>query len=91
MCSNLGADAVWEVENLAQQQHQLVQYGSCALGVQGTSNGGVTDFFHVGAGDICSIVNGALFAFGWEGKVGAKGSMNCYGAPNHISVEWGLY
>jgi len=76
----------WEVENAVEQQHQIVQSGSCKLGVQGKSiNGNVN--FHVGAQDIVDIINSSIKQFGGSGKVGAKGTMSCKGDVKTVPVE----
>jgi hypothetical protein len=80
----------WEVENAVEEQHQLVQYGTCKFGVQGTAIDGNVDF-HVGAQDIVDIINTSIQKFSWNGLVGAKGEMGCNGDVKQQSVEWGLY
>jgi Pathogen effector len=90
IASNIGGGGTWEVENIAQQQHQLVQYGSCALGVQG-SGSGQGDWFHVGNQDIIDLIHSSIDMYQWNGKVGSKGNMPCQGAGGNVNVNWGLY
>ncbi|KAE8376955.1 putative necrosis-inducing factor-domain-containing protein [Aspergillus bertholletiae] len=80
----------WEVENAVGTQHQLVQYGSCAFGVQGKGKHGNIDF-HIGAQDIVDIISDSVRQFGGSGKVGSKGEMSCKGTVKGQKVEWGLY
>ena len=80
----------WEVENAVEEQHQLVQYGTCKFGVQGTAINGNVDF-HVGAQDIIDIIHSSISMFASNGLVGAKGEMDCNGDVKQQSVEWGLY
>jgi hypothetical protein len=80
----------WEVENAVEEQHQIVQFGSCKFGVQGKSINGNIDF-HVGAQDIVNIITSAIKQFGGGGVVGAKGDFNCKGDVSTVPVEWGLY
>jgi hypothetical protein len=86
-----GTQGSWEVENAVEEQHQLVQYGSCKFGVQGTKiNGNVN--FHVGAQDIVDLITQAIKQYGGGGNVGAEGDMTCQGdATNNQPVHWGLY
>lgn len=80
----------WEVENAIGSQHQLLQHGSCAFGVQGTVKNGNIDY-HIGAQDIVDIISDSVRQFGGSGKVGAKGEMSCTGTVKKQRVEWGLY
>jgi hypothetical protein len=83
-------DGDWEVENAIGSQHQLVQFGSCAFGVQGQGKNGNVDFY-IGAQDIVDIITDSVRQFGGSGKVGAKGVMSCDGTVKGQQVEWGLY
>lgn len=85
-----GTDGEWEVENAVEQQHQIVQFGSCKFGVQGKKiNGNIN--FHVGAQDIIDVIGQSIKQFGGGGKVGAKGNMDCKGDVNTVPIEWGIY
>ncbi|RHZ59790.1 uncharacterized protein CDV56_103839 [Aspergillus thermomutatus] len=83
-------DGDWEVENAIGNQHQLVQFGSCAFGVQGKGKNGNVDF-HIGAQDIVDIITDLVNKFGGSGKVGAKGEMSCKETVKGQKVELGLY
>ncbi|KAE8404436.1 hypothetical protein BDV37DRAFT_293915 [Aspergillus pseudonomiae] len=83
-------DGHYEVENAIGSQHQLVQHGTCAFGVQGKGKNGNIDF-HVGAQDIVDIISDSVRQFGGSGKVGSKGEMSCKGTVKGQKVEWGLY
>ncbi|KAL4745304.1 hypothetical protein BDW72DRAFT_211523 [Aspergillus terricola var. indicus] len=85
-----GTDGNWEVENAIGNQHQLVQYGGCAFGVQGIGKDGNIDYY-IGAQDIVDIITDSVNKFGGSGKVGAKGEMECDGTVKDQTVEWGLY
>ncbi|EEA29070.1 conserved hypothetical protein [Talaromyces marneffei ATCC 18224] len=80
----------WEVENAVEQQHQLVQYGTCKFGVQGKGINGNIDF-HIGAQDIIDIIHSSISKFASNGVVGSMGEMNCNGNVKQQAVEWGLY
>ncbi|CAK7236302.1 hypothetical protein SEUCBS140593_009574 [Sporothrix eucalyptigena] len=86
-----GTNGEWEVENVAADQHQIVQSGSCKFGVQG--NGGGNPGFHVGAQDIVDIITSSIADYASSsGKVGAKGVMPCNGfTSGSVTVTWGLY
>jgi hypothetical protein len=83
-------DGEWEVENAVEDQHQLVQAGTCKFGVQGTVINGNVNFF-VGSQDIVDIITSAVQQFGGSGKVGAKGDTSCKGTVKGQAVTWGLY
>ncbi|KAF9890425.1 hypothetical protein FE257_005830 [Aspergillus nanangensis] len=83
-------DGQWKVENAIGSHHQLVQFGSCAFGVQGMRKDGNVDFY-IGAQDIVDIISESVRRFGGSGKVGAKGEMSCEGTIKGQDVEWGLY
>jgi len=84
IAANISGGGSWTVEDVAGLQHQLVQYGSCAFGVQGFGSGIV---FHVGNQDIIDLIHSSITMFQWNGLVGSKGLMPCGGTK----VEWGLY
>jgi hypothetical protein len=85
-----GTQGSWEVEAAVGDQHQLVQYGTCAFGVTGTTGTGDVDF-HVGAQDIVDIINSSIQMFASNGLVGASGNMACQGDAGNDNVNWGLY
>ncbi|KAL4877049.1 hypothetical protein BJY04DRAFT_231180 [Aspergillus karnatakaensis] len=86
-----GTEGEWDIENVVGTQHQLVEAGGCAFGIDSldASNGNVQYF--IGAGDIVDIIEGAIERYGGDGKVGAKGKMYCDGNTKQQHVEWGLY
>lgn len=81
--------ATWEVESFAKQHHQLVQYGTCAFGVQGNMGGDA--YFYVGNQDIIDIIRSSVEKFGAGGTVGAKGDMTCHAGSFPPTVTWGIY
>ncbi|KAF2664834.1 glycoside hydrolase family 18 protein [Microthyrium microscopicum] len=86
----VGTQGVWEVEAAVHEQHQIVQAGTCAFGVQGSTGEGSVDF-SVGAQDIVDLINSSVQQFASNGKVGAGGNMACNGNNGQVSVAWGLY
>lgn len=84
-----GTDGSWNT--FIETQRQLVSYGNCKFGVTGKGRKGNSNF-DVGAQDIVDIIRDAVKKFGNEdGKVGAKGVMQCSGNIKKQKVEWGLY
>ncbi|OAA60299.1 chitinase [Niveomyces insectorum RCEF 264] len=61
-----GTDGEWEIDNSFAQQHQEVQYGTCAFGVQGDGRGSIR--FHLGSQDIVDIITESVKRFGSSGK-----------------------
>lgn len=84
-----GTDGEWNISPL-KKQRELVHYGSCRFGVEGTNIKGNVSF-NVGAQDIVDIIRDAIKMFGSTGRVGAKGKMQCSGNIKKQDVEWGLY
>jgi hypothetical protein len=92
---NIGKGGKWEVESVTGHQHQLVQWGTCAFGVQPTDH--VGGYFDIGNLDIIDIINSSVdkFAKLHGGKVGSAGYMECGGSlgahgTTH-GVQWGIY
>lgn len=93
IAANIAGGGTWEVEDIAFDQHQLVQYKTCALGVTGVATEGAGAFL-IGNQDIIDLINSSIDQFQWNGLVGAKGYMTCIegGAQNiQVGVEWGVY
>lgn len=86
IATNIAEGGQWSVTSGA--QHQLVQFGTCAFGVQGCCGDA---FFYVGNQDIIDIIHDSIARFGSNGIVGAKGQMKCTGAAIPPTVSWGLY
>ncbi|KAL4768027.1 putative necrosis-inducing factor-domain-containing protein [Aspergillus nidulans var. acristatus] len=85
-----GTDGEWNTSPL-EKQRALVSYGSCKFGVTGKGIHG-NDSFMTGAQDIIDIINDAIEKFGRDdGRVGAKGTMQCDGNIKKQKVDWGLY
>jgi hypothetical protein len=68
-------EGTWTVQ--LGSQHQLVQYGTCAIGVGANPGSGTV---HVGNQDIIDLINTSINKFSYQGKVGAKGVTSCQGA-----------
>ncbi|PPR05585.1 hypothetical protein CVT24_002786 [Panaeolus cyanescens] len=90
IASNIAGGGSWAVALLA--HHQLVEYGTCAFGVQAGFYLGVTNF-KVGNSDIIDLINDSVRKYKWNGKVGSKGTMPCQSDPSqlNIMVDWGIY
>lgn len=90
IAENIKDGGTWQIENIIAVQHQLVEWGTCAFGVQGDrGNGG---YFFVGNQYIIDIIHVSIEKFGRNGVVGSKGDMFCNsGAPLRPLIEWGLY
>jgi hypothetical protein len=87
--TNIAGGGRWEVENFLGQQHQLVEWGTCAFGVQANHVG--SPFFYVGNEDIIDVINTSIQKFSWNGLVGAKGFMWCNPLTLSPGTDWGLY
>ena len=69
--------------------HQLVQYGTCAFGVQGA--GGAAVLFELASTDIIDLIHDSIQKFGRNGVVGSKGNMVCEAYIGTYGVDWGIY
>lgn len=47
--------------------------------------------FVVGGQDVIDIINEAINQFGGDGRIGAKGNMDCKGNSKGQAVKWGIY
>ena len=86
---NIAGSGTWPVA--AGAQRQLVQYGTCALGAQLSNTANIA---YVGNQDIIDLINTSIDKFSWNGKVGAKGTMDCQsasGLTGSARVDWGIY
>ncbi|OIW29502.1 hypothetical protein CONLIGDRAFT_669360 [Coniochaeta ligniaria NRRL 30616] len=90
IATNIAGGGRWEVEAATGEQHQLVQWGTCAFGVKAVPPWGDA-FFYVGNQDIIDIINTSIQMFGGRGVVGSKGDMSCQAAREPPNVEWGIY
>ncbi|EZF27340.1 hypothetical protein H100_00636 [Trichophyton rubrum MR850] len=87
--SNIAGGGTWIVQPYA--QHRLVQFGTCAFGVQ-TGLEGSWHAIKVGNADISDLINASIDKFQWYGKVGAKGDMPCQKVTTgNQRVRWGIY
>ncbi|KAF1935723.1 hypothetical protein EJ02DRAFT_415327 [Clathrospora elynae] len=88
IASNIAGGGTWTV---ADGQHQLVQFGTCAFGVQPYDG---LNFAYIGNQDIIDLINESIRRFSYNGKVGSKGEMGCQsgqGLVGGVDVNWGLY
>ncbi|RAL13110.1 glycoside hydrolase family 18 protein [Aspergillus homomorphus CBS 101889] len=68
------------------RQRAIATYGSCKFGVQNVGvTGDVT--YYTGSQDIVTIITEAIAKYEWEGRVGAKGYMECDGDAGHQKVK----
>ena len=80
----------WTTQVVGKNQREIAKAGSCHFGVEATKvNGNVN--FKVGGQDVIDIINEAIKQFGGDGRVGAKGNMQCNGNIKGQDVKWGIY
>jgi hypothetical protein len=70
--------------------HEILKHEECHFGIEAASVSGNVDF-KVGGQDVIDIINNALEKFERDGRIGAKGFMNCNGNIKSQPVEWGIY
>ncbi|KID87249.1 hypothetical protein MGU_05659 [Metarhizium guizhouense ARSEF 977] len=89
IAANIANGGTWTVANIGQRQ--LVQYGTCAFGVEVLKP---FDAFttRIGNQDIIDLINESINRFQWQDKVGAAGNMMCQTESfSENRVAWGLY
>jgi hypothetical protein len=89
IAANIVGGGTWTVEAVFNLPHQLVQFGTCAFGVQAKDVTGA--WFKVGNQDIIDLIHSSVDRFSWNGLVGAKGTMPCQAGNGDGTVDWGLY
>ncbi|THC88729.1 hypothetical protein EYZ11_011829 [Aspergillus tanneri] len=89
---NIEGDAStdWTTQVVGKNQRKVASHGSCAFGVEATKVDGNVNFV-VGGQDVIDIINDSIKQFARDGKVGAKGNMDCNGNIKSQPVLWGLY
>ncbi|KAF9054908.1 Ecp2 effector protein, partial [Panaeolus papilionaceus] len=87
---NIAGGGTWTVALIG--HHQLVEFGTCAFGVQAPFELGVSNI-RVGNQDIIDVINDSVRRFQWNGLVGARGEMQCQTDPGTrwLKTEWGIY
>lgn len=77
---NIEGDATtdYTTQVLGKNQREIVAHASCHFGVEATKEGGNADFV-VGGQDAIDIIKESVKQFARDGKVGAKGNMDCNG------------
>ena len=84
-----GTNKAWHP--FIERQRELVAYGECKFGVTGKGRHGNSNF-NIGAQDIIDIIRDSAKKFGSaDGKLGAKGVMQCGGNIKDERVEWTIY
>ncbi|KAK5799831.1 hypothetical protein VI817_002043 [Penicillium citrinum] len=84
------ASTDYTTQVLGKNQRRIVEHATCAMGVEATEEKGNADFV-VGGQDVIDIINESVKRFGRDGKVGAKGNMDCNGNIKGQGVLWGIY
>ncbi|KAI0164012.1 hypothetical protein GGR57DRAFT_489709 [Xylariaceae sp. FL1272] len=90
LAKNIYIEGDWTVDSSG-TQHQIAQFGSCKFGIQGEGMPIGNIDIYIGNQDIIDIINDAVTRFGSTGRVGAKGSMTCWGNVKGQQVVWGIY
>jgi hypothetical protein len=79
----------WTVEGFLLQDHQLVEWKTCAFGIMSIQ---ATMLFLVGNQDIIDLLRDSVRDFTLDGRVGAMGKMWCRNNPGwSVQVKWGIY
>jgi len=88
---NIAGGGTWTVDGLGKGHHQLVQYGTCAFGVQ-IADSGYFGEYKVGNQDIIDLINDSIRLYQWNGLIGSEGITSCQRTMGGMSeVKWGLY
>ncbi|KXH62440.1 glycosylhydrolase family 18-6 [Colletotrichum nymphaeae SA-01] len=81
----------WTTQVVGKNQREIAKFGGCSFGVEATKVDGNVEFY-VGGQDVIDIINTAIEKFeNSDGKVGAKGDMDCNGNSHQQAVKWGIY
>ncbi|KAK3344261.1 putative necrosis-inducing factor-domain-containing protein [Lasiosphaeria hispida] len=88
--TNIADDGTWTFE--AGVQHQLVQFGTCAFGVE-VQDTPMGTLVMMGNNDIIKAIWGSITRFTLNGLVGAAGITGCpeFAMTDMARVKWGLY
>ncbi|KAB5522068.1 putative necrosis-inducing factor-domain-containing protein [Coniochaeta sp. 2T2.1] len=95
IAKNVRLGGKWNVESVTGNQHQLVQFGTCAFGVEPKDRKG--GYFEIGNLDIIDIIQDSVnkFADKHGGKVNSAGETDCKGSlaatGSSYKVRWGIY
>ncbi|KAB5583669.1 putative necrosis-inducing factor-domain-containing protein [Coniochaeta sp. 2T2.1] len=85
---NIAGGGTWSVETVTGSFHQLVQFGTCAFGVQVKS---ASAFVHIGNQDIMDVITTSIGRFAEGGRIAATGTMPCQSGAVWDSVYWSIY
>lgn len=77
-------------EVVGHPHREILSDGTCAFGIEATKTDGNVQFT-VGGQDVIDIINDSIARFARDGKIGAKGNMNCNGNVKSQPMEWGIY
>lgn len=89
---NMAGHGRWDIDMFLHLQKRIVNYGSCALGVQGIPRSTWEIKAYINWEDITDIIMISIEKFGQNGQTGAKGIMECLDSRGRLRyVDWGLY
>jgi hypothetical protein len=88
IATNIAGGGTWEVETVTCKHHQLVQYGTCALGVRCCASDA---FVNIGNQDIIDVIQFSVDHFAWNGTIAASGSMECQSGRAWDWLDWNIY
>jgi hypothetical protein len=77
-------------EVVGHPHRKILSYGTCAFGIEATKTDGNVQCT-VGGQDVIDIINDSIARFARDGKIGAKGNMNCNGNVKSQPMKWGIY
>lgn len=80
----------WRHQVAGKPHREILSFGSCRFGIEATHIGLNVDF-RVGGQDVIDIINDSVQKFGKNGRVAARGEMECSGSNNGQGVLWGIY
>ncbi|KAM7185258.1 putative necrosis-inducing factor domain containing protein [Naviculisporaceae sp. PSN 640] len=94
LARNIDRDGKWTSQD--GPQTQLAQYKTCAFGVQPQDGHTSWTEYYTGNGDIITLITESIKRFGWEGKIGAAGKMDCrrqttWFDGNDAPIYYGIY
>ena len=89
---NIRNGGTWTTDGLVGNHRQLVQYGTCAFGVEVKGADTFVGQYKVGNSDIIDLINDSINRFQSGGRVGSEGRMPCQKVVGgNAWVTWGLY
>ncbi|RAK98081.1 glycoside hydrolase [Aspergillus ibericus CBS 121593] len=80
----------WTTQVIGHNQREIASHAGCHFGVEATKTAANVNF-KVGGQDVIDLINDAIAPFARDGRIGAKGNMNCNGNIKSQPVQWGIY